>query len=245
MKIILATQGAVGIVALRELFSLGYSRENITVILCNRSSSSIEEFLKFNQMPIISVSSSEEFDTLISNTFANLLISISWKYKFSDYAIKSIDGRLINFHPGLLPQYKGCYSTPWSIINNEKYVGFTYHFIDNDFDSGNILLIEKIKINKQDTAHSLHYKIFQRGLSNLGDVIGLKNTKGIKQFGQGNYYPNKLPYNGIIQRDWSESKTERFIRAMYFPPLKPAVCIHNGQEYFVENISEFKEVISV
>ena len=132
MKIILATQGSVGVVALRELFSLGYNREDITVVLCDGSCESIIEFLKFNKMPIITFSSSKEFDSWISKTDHNILISVSWKYKFSDHAIKSLNGKLVNLHPALLPNYKGCYSTPWSLINNEKYVGFTYHYINNE-----------------------------------------------------------------------------------------------------------------
>ena len=39
----------------------------------------------------------------------------------------------------LLPYYKGCNSLMWAMINNERYVGYTYHFLSNNFDEGNII----------------------------------------------------------------------------------------------------------
>jgi len=232
MKVLLATNGSQGVVALRELFSLGYDTKDVTVVLSSGANEPIIEFLRFNKMPIRVISSGKEFDELIrslkiGDTF---LLSVSWAYKFSEYAIKSFHNKMINFHPGLLPNYKGCYSTSWSLINNEQYVGYTYHFINSEYDEGNILLMDKIKINSNDTAHSLHYKIFQQGLRKIGKALLLINTDGKKQSGKGAFYPNKLPYNGVVDSDWDIAKVNNFVRAMHFPPFKSAVIIKDGKE---------------
>jgi len=119
-------------------------------------------------------------------------------------------------------------------------VGYTYHFINSEYDEGNILLMNKIKINSNDNAHSLHYKIFQQGLREIGKVLSLINTDGEKQSDEGTYYPNKLPYNGVVGSDWDIAKVNNFIRAMYFPPYKPAVVIKDGKEIFLELDEEGK-----
>jgi methionyl-tRNA formyltransferase len=227
MKILLATHGSQGVVALRELFALGYNTKNVTVLLSSGKNGPIIEFLKFNKMNVQIISSGMVFDECIRlmDVENALLISVSWAYKFSEYAIKVFNKRMINFHPGLLPKYKGCYSTSWSLINKESYVGYTYHFINSKFDEGNIILKNKIRVQDNDTAHSLHYKIFQQGLRRMGDAILLINTVGKKQNGKGNYYPNQLPYNGVIDPKWSADEIKIFVRAIYFPPFEPAIIM--------------------
>jgi len=120
----------------------------------------------------------------------------------------------------LLPAYRGCFSTPWSIINEEKYVGYTYHYISENFDEGDVLFQEKIKISDEDTAHSLSYKIFQKGLSNLIKVISLIGSNGKPQLGPAHYYKNKPPFDGKINPNWTIKEKNNFIKAMYFPPYE-------------------------
>ncbi|CAE7433163.1 mask [Symbiodinium natans] len=36
------------------------------------------------------------------------------------------------------------------------------------------------------------------------------------------YHYKRIPNDGVIDPDWPDDKVERFIRAMYFPPLTPA-----------------------
>ena len=64
-----------------------------------------------------------------------------------------------NLHASLLPQYRGAAPINWAIINNEKETGVTTFLIDEKIDTGNVLLNEKIKIEKEDNAGSLHDKL--------------------------------------------------------------------------------------
>ena len=81
--------------------------------------------------------------------FTNSL-PLGWSYGKSNIFIKEhiincFDGMKINLHPSLLPYYKGCFSSVWALINNEKETGITYHILTSDVDKGNILIQEKIK----------------------------------------------------------------------------------------------------
>ena len=67
-----------------------------------------------------------------------------------------------NLHASLLPNYRGAAPINWSIINQEKYSGVTTFFINEEIDSGAILLQEKVDIETQDTAGSLHDKLAKR-----------------------------------------------------------------------------------
>ena len=220
---LVATQGSQGVVALREMFAGNIHPENIHVAICeNGSSQPLIEFIKYNTIDYSSHDSGSNFTSWLMNNEQRFdhLLSISWKYLFDNNVISYFDEKSVNFHPGLLPAYRGCFSTPWSIINEEKYVGYTYHYISENFDEGDVLFQEKIKISDEDTAHSLNYKIFQKGLSNLIKVISLIGSNGKPQLGPAHYYKNKPPFDGKRNPNWTIKEKNNFIKAMYFPPYE-------------------------
>jgi len=70
----------------------------------------------------------------------------------------------VNIHCSLLPKNRGPNPVQWSIINGEKETGVTLHYMDDGFDSGDIIAQKKIRINNRDTWISLQKKliIFQK-----------------------------------------------------------------------------------
>ena len=62
----------------------------------------------------------------------------------------------INLHGSLLPQYRGAAPINWAIINGETETGVTTFKLQQQIDTGNILLQEKILIGENDTAGELH-----------------------------------------------------------------------------------------
>jgi methionyl-tRNA formyltransferase len=62
----------------------------------------------------------------------------------------------INVHGSLLPQYRGAAPINWAIINGEKETGVTTFKLQQEVDTGNILLQERIKIKDDETAGELH-----------------------------------------------------------------------------------------
>ena len=80
----------------------------------------------------------------------------------------------INLHASLLPQYRGAAPINWAIINGEKETGVTTFKLQQDIDTGNILLQEKIPIGENETAGELHDRMKQ-----LGAQLLVKTVKGI------------------------------------------------------------------
>ena len=73
--------------------------------------------------------------------------------------IRNFQGKILNIHPSLLPKYKGLNTHERAIENNEQYSGCTVHLVNSKLDSGKIILQQKVKINKKDTAKTLKKKI--------------------------------------------------------------------------------------
>ena len=75
------------------------------------------------------------------------------------------------------------------MINGEKNVGGTWHYINKEVDKGNIITTITIPIEEDSTAFSLNHKIFSSGIQQLEKVIKLvnKNFKGITQDQEGKF----------------------------------------------------------
>lgn len=68
-------------------------------------------------------------------------------------------GSLVNFHPSLLPLYRGPVPSYWCLKYGEKRTGFTMHTITDRIDTGDILYQDLISIDQGDDESSLDYKI--------------------------------------------------------------------------------------
>jgi len=77
-----------------------------------------------------------------------------------------------NLHASLLPQYRGAAPINHAIINGEKETGVTTFVIDEQIDTGNILLRKKTEIGHQETAGELHDR-----LMTLGAGLVLETTR--------------------------------------------------------------------
>lgn len=69
----------------------------------------------------------------------------------------------VNLHASLLPQYRGAAPLNWCLINGEKETGVTTFLIDQQIDTGRILLQDKISIGKNENVGSLHDRLMTVG----------------------------------------------------------------------------------
>ena len=75
--------------------------------------------------------------------------------------ILKFEGKILNIHPSLLPNYKGLNTHGRVVENKEKFTGCTVHLVNNRLDSGKIILQKKIKILKKDNENSLAKNILK------------------------------------------------------------------------------------
>ncbi len=80
--------------------------------------------------------------------------------------INCFKNRIINIHPSLIPSFcgKGFYGLKVheeAIKYGVKISGATVHFVDEDADTGSIILQDTVKIDDDETAESLQKKVLQ------------------------------------------------------------------------------------
>jgi formyltetrahydrofolate-dependent phosphoribosylglycinamide formyltransferase len=80
--------------------------------------------------------------------------------------VKHYEYRILNIHPGLLPEFggKGFYGTRVheAVINTGKREsGATVHFVDEIYDHGPIILQKKVEVMETDTPESLAARVLK------------------------------------------------------------------------------------
>lgn len=159
----------------------------------------------------------------------DIICSIYYRYLIEEEVITCVNSKIFNLHPSLLPNYRGCSSLTWAMINGEPECGFTYHYIDKQCDTGNIILQKKIPIEDFDTQGTLYNRVMFQGMEDFYKAFDLvlEGYEGVEQksIGSGSYYKRGCPYDGILDTDSTE-KADKIIRALINPPYKPAV--YNG-----------------
>src|ERR1700692_3161448 len=82
----------------------------------------------------------------------------------------------INLHGSLLPQYRGAAPINRAIMNGETKTGVTTFKLQQEIDTGNILLMEEIPIGTDETAGELHDRMKEVGAGLLIQTIrGLRD----------------------------------------------------------------------
>ena len=69
--------------------------------------------------------------------------------------------RILNIHPSLLPSFKGLHAQKQAVDYGVKLSGCTVHFINDDVDTGPIILQESVPVYSNDTEEDLSNRILQ------------------------------------------------------------------------------------
>jgi methionyl-tRNA formyltransferase len=62
---------------------------------------------------------------------------------------------IVNDHPSLLPRYRGPFPVAWAVRNGETEIGMSYHLMDAQFDTGNVLAQKRVPLTEEETNESL------------------------------------------------------------------------------------------
>lgn len=94
----------------------------------------------------------------------DFIVLAGFLLKMPEAFIKAFPNKIINIHPSLLPKYggKGMYGMHVHeavIANNESKSGITIHFVNEEYDKGEVILQKECVLDKTDTAETLAKKI--------------------------------------------------------------------------------------
>jgi methionyl-tRNA formyltransferase len=156
---------------------------------------------------------SNDIKNWITSINAKVVFVFSFPYKIPDAVLNMPKLEFINFHPSILPSYRGPDPLFWQIKNGVKETGITAHKMDTDFDTGPIVHIEKENITSNDTYGFLESKLsitLLKCVSNTLNVIMNNNNSFILSAEQNeanaSYYSR--PQEDDLLIDWDKQNAE-------------------------------------
>jgi methionyl-tRNA formyltransferase len=80
----------------------------------------------------------------------------------------------IQYHPSLLPKFRGPSSINWPIIKGESETGLSIFWPDNGLDTGDILIQKKTPIGPDDSLGSIYFdRLFPMGVAAMLEAVDL------------------------------------------------------------------------
>jgi methionyl-tRNA formyltransferase len=159
----------------------------------------------------------------------------------------------INFHNGPLPQYAGVNVCSWAILNGESQYGVTWHFVNSDIDTGDIIAQKIFPMTESETAVSLVMKCIVEGVELFDQILANVlycnvDAKKQERTKATHYFRKDRPFDGNLPLHASVDQLARLSRAIKFHPAKnnfyfPEISI-GGETYFVQDFSVSQDVVA-
>lgn len=136
----------------------------------------------------------------------------------------------VNFHPGPLPEFRGRNIAYHAILEQVSHFGATIHYMDVEFDTGEIIEVSRFPIKPEDTAGDLvqlaHEKLVELFRKHIPDLLRGKVPSQL-QPENGRYYC-RMPIDNTVELT-QEQRTK--IRALTVHPRFYAETTIGGRKY--------------
>jgi len=128
-----------------------------------------------------------------------------------------------NLHASLLPQYRGAAPINWAIINGEDETGLTTFLIDEQIDTGRIIIQEKVGIDNDMNAGQLHDILMVKGADLVLETVRILSEGKTSFINQSEFITNNKELKAAprinkddCRIDWSLSSRSvyNFIRGL-------------------------------
>lgn len=174
---------------------------------------------------------------------ADAVFVFTFPYKIPRELLNIPEHGFFNFHPGLLPAYRGIEPIYWEIRNGEKEGGITVLKMDEGFDTGDVVHTERLDITPFDT-YGLHLnKLAAAGVNSVKIVIDRllsgRPNQGQANRDAGSFPARKRPVFEDLIIDWqnySAGRIDSLVRAGN-PACSGAVVFFRGAPFGVLEVT--------
>lgn len=143
----------------------------VSLIVCNKPDAGVLTVAVTEHIPHLIIGKEKFYrgngyaDELL-DTKIDMIVLAGFLWKIPSTLIKAFPGKIINIHPALLPRYggKGMYGhhVHQAVIDNkEKESGITIHYVDEQYDHGQIIFQATCPVFENDTPGSLAIRVQQ------------------------------------------------------------------------------------
>lgn len=136
------------------------------------SESAVKKFAVARGLPVLQPEKLKAPDFLESLKSLNAELHVVVAFRMLPEVVWAMPPRgTINVHGSLLPQYRGAAPINWAIMNGEAFTGVTTFQLQQEIDTGSILLQKETAILPEDDFGSLYQKLMEMGAALLVKTV--------------------------------------------------------------------------
>ena len=153
----------------------------VVLVVTNNPSAKVIERAKrldtdISIVPKDSISDSSIMLPLLREKCIDLIVLAGFMLLIPSFLIDNYPHRIVNIHPSLLPKYggKGMYGMHVHEAvkeNNEKESGITIHFVNNEYDRGEIIAQYSTPVSPDDSAEEIAKKVHKLEYAHYPSII--------------------------------------------------------------------------
>ena len=170
---ILASYNGSGFETIQKAIEDGILDAKVEVIITNNSNAGVlEKASKYGIKSFVinkNLFPNENLDLKIAQTIkeyeCDYIFLSGFMKKIEDNMLKTFENKIINTHPAILPSIYGGAGMYGHFVheavvkNGEKKSGVTIHYVNENYDEGEKILIKELLLDENETAQSLENKI--------------------------------------------------------------------------------------
>lgn len=136
----------------------------VVVVFSNKADAGVLKKAQSLNVPQVICSKSEFVDgtiiKILNQYEIDVIVLAGFLWQFPRVIIEQFPQRIINIHPALLPKYggKGMYgiNVHRAIVENkERETGITIHYIDEQYDEGDIIFQQSVALDGNESAEQV------------------------------------------------------------------------------------------
>lgn len=152
----------------------------VAIVFCNRKNAGVVDRARLLGVRCIVFSKEElqngEVLSKLKEHRIDVIVLAGFLLKIPTDIIQEFTDRVINIHPALLPDYGGdgmygMHVHEAVVENEEEETGITIHYVNDDYDEGEIIFQETVEVDYEDTPEDVQYKVQQLEHKHYPEVI--------------------------------------------------------------------------
>jgi len=176
-----------------------------------------------HELDVLFAATKHSIAGLLRGYEADLALCTGFPWLIPAEAIEVPKHGIVNGHPSLLPRYRGPFPVAWAVRNGETEIGLSYHVMDAEFDTGNVLAQKPIALTEDDTNETL-FQRFPALTAELLPVVFDRLARGdLGEPQEGGEYQSLFEDDyRFVDLTQNRADVHRQVRAWSFvPPILP------------------------
>lgn len=177
---ILASGNGTNAQAMMDKAAAGLLDVNIVTVICNRPGAGVIARAQKAGVPCVTLdhttaSDRESYDLRLVEELhragTELAVLAGYMRLLSGSFLRAFRGRVINLHPALLPSFPGLHGGADALAYGVKLSGCTVHFVEEQMDSGPVIIQAAVPVNAGEPEealmgriHALEHRIYPQAV---------------------------------------------------------------------------------